>query len=145
MTTDTRSEGFGTEAQLRILLGTFASSVGYSDQFYGRARQAQRAIRRDFLVAFESCDAMLCPTSPTCAAPFGERDLDPLVRFQKDALTVPASLAGIPALSMPCGQTDHGLPVGMQLMTPHLREDVLLQIAHVFQQHTAHHQQRPQL
>lgn len=145
MTTDTRTEGFGSEAQLRILLGTFASSVGYSDQFYGRARQAQRAIRRDFLAAFADCDAMLCPTSPTPAGPFGERDLDPLTRFQKDALTVPASLAGIPALSMPCGHTSQGLPIGMQLMAPHLREDVLLQVAHVFQQHTAHHKQRPQL
>lgn len=143
MTTRTRSEGFGAEVQLRILLGTFASSIGYADRFYHRAKLARRAVQRDFAAAFAGCDVLLCPTSPTQAPRFGEAADDPLRRYLWDALTVPASLAGIPALSIPCGTTPDGLPVGLQLMAAHWREDLLLQVAHVFQQHSEHHLRRP--
>ena len=142
-TTETRSAGFGSEVQLRILLGTFASSYGYSDQFYERARTARRALQHDFRAAFATCDALLCPTSPTAAPRFGEREDDPLARYLWDALTVPASLAGIPALSMPGGQTRDGRPIGVQLMAPHDQDGRLLQLAHVFQCHSDHHLRRP--
>ncbi|MCK5943035.1 MAG: aspartyl/glutamyl-tRNA amidotransferase subunit A, partial [Planctomycetes bacterium] len=143
MTTDTRSSGFGEEVQLRILLGTFATSIGYSDQFYEKAQLARRAVRRDFARAFADCDVLVCPTSPTPAPRFGEAADDPLQRYLWDALTVPASLAGIPALSMPCGATADGRPIGLQAMAAHGDDARVLQLAHVFQQHTEHHLRRP--
>jgi len=144
-TTRTRSEGFGEEVQLRILLGTFASSYGHSEQFYERARMARDAVRRDFARALQSCDVLLCPTAPTAAFAFGEHQGDPVKRYLCDALTVPASLAGVPALSMPCGATDDGRPIGLQVMAAHLRDELPLQVAHVFQQHTRHHLVRPEI
>ncbi len=144
-TTQTRSEGFGSEVQLRILLGTFASSYGYSAQFYDRARMARRALQYEFQKTFEQCDALLCPTSPTAAPQLGDSEDDPLARYLWDALTVPASLAGIPALSIPCGNTNDGRPIGVQLMAPHHQDGRLLQLAHVFQAHSEHHLRRPQL
>ncbi|MFT4513670.1 MAG: aspartyl-tRNA(Asn)/glutamyl-tRNA(Gln) amidotransferase subunit A [Planctomycetota bacterium] len=144
-TTQTRSEGFGKEVQLRILLGTFASSYGYSAQFYERACMARRALQREFQKTFEQCDVLLCPTSPTAAPQFGDSEDDPLARYLWDALTVPASLAGIPALSIPCGNTNDGRPIGMQLMAPHHQDGRLLQLAHVFQSRSEHHLRRPQL
>jgi aspartyl-tRNA(Asn)/glutamyl-tRNA(Gln) amidotransferase subunit A len=144
MTTRTRSSGFGEEVQLRILLGTFATSIGHSAQYYDKARLARRAVQRDFVRAFADCDVLVCPTSPTAAPRFGEAADDPLQRYLWDALTVPASLAGIPALSMPCAPTDDGRPVGLQVMAPHGADGRVLEVAHVFQQHTEHHQRRPQ-
>lgn len=144
-TTQTRSEGFGPEVQLRILLGTFASSYGYSDQFYERARMARRALQQEFAQRFEDCDLLLCPTSPTAAPNFGESEDNPLARYLRDALTVPASLAGIPALSMPCGATTDGRPIGLQVMAPRGQDGRTLQLAHVFQMHSEHHLRRPQL
>ena len=144
-TTQTRSEGFGMEVQLRILLGTFASSVGYSAQFYERALMARRVLRREFAHLFTQYDVLLCPTSPSTAPPLGHREQDPMARYLRDALTVPASLAGIPALSMPSGHSTGGLPIGLQLMAPHGHDVRILQLAHVFQTHTEHHLHRPQL
>jgi len=144
-TTQTRSEGFGPEVQLRILLGTFASSYGYSEQFYERARLARGAMQREFAELFGRCDVLLSPTSPTAAPKFGDRQENPLARYLWDALTVPASLAGIPALSMPCGQTADGRPIGLQAMARHGQDGHLLQVAHVFQAHSQHHLRRPQL
>lgn len=144
-TTQSRSEGFGAEVQLRILLGTFASSYGYSAQFYERARLARRALQREFAQLFERCDVLLSPTSPTAAPHFGDHEEDPLARYMWDALTVPASLAGIPALSMPCGQTADGRPIALQAMAKHGHDGHVLQLAHVFQMHSQHHLRRPQL
>ena len=144
-TTHTRSAGFGDEVQLRILLGTFASSYGYSEQFYERARAARDAVRRDFARALTDCDVLLSPVAPTAAFRFDEHRDDPLQRYLGDALTVPASLAGVPALSMPCGATGDGRPVGLQVMAAHGRDHVALQLAHVFQQHSDHHHMRPDL
>lgn len=143
MTTQSRTAGFGAEVQLRILLGTFASSYGYADQFYGRAQSARRALCADFARAFGDCDVLLSPTSPTPAFPFGAATDDPLTRYLWDALTVPASLAGVPALSMPCGFTADRRPIGLQVMAPAGRDDLVLQLAHVYQQHTGHHLVRP--
>ena len=143
MTTQTRSSGFGEEVQLRILLGTFATSIGYSSQYYEQARRARRAVQRDFAAAFERCDVLVCPTSPTAAPRFGEAADEPLQRYLWDALTVPASLAGLPALSVPAGQTADGRPVGVQLMAQQDRDGLALQVGHVFQQHTDHHLRRP--
>lgn len=144
-TTLSRTEGFGPEVQLRIMLGTFASSYGYSAQFYERARLARRAMQREFRDLFAQCDVLLSPTSPTAAPRFGENEDDPLARYLWDALTVPASLAGIPALSMPCGQTRDGRPIGVQVMGSHGNDGNVLQLAHVFQSHTDHHERRPNL
>jgi aspartyl-tRNA(Asn)/glutamyl-tRNA(Gln) amidotransferase subunit A len=143
MTTRTRSSGFGEEVQLRILLGTFATSIGYSSQFYEQARRARRAVARDFSAAFQRCDLLVSPTSPTAAPRFGESAQEPVERYRWDALTVPASLAGLPALSAPCGQTADGRPVGLQLMASVDRDDLALQVGHLYQQDTAHHQVRP--
>ena len=102
-------------------------------------------MQRDFARAFQGCDVLLCPTSPTPAPRFGEAADDPLQRYLWDALTVPASLAGIPALSMPCGSTDDGRPIGLQAMARHGHDGRLLQLAHVYQQNTQHHLRRPSL
>lgn len=142
MTTMTRSRAFGDETQLRILLGTFALSIGYQDEYYGKATRVRELLRADFRQAFTQCDLLLSPTSPVAAFPLGSRVDDPLAMYLCDALTVPASLAGLPALSQPCGFTDDGRPIGLQWMAPPLREDLLLQVANVFEQHTDHHQRR---
>ncbi len=143
MMTASRSAGFGNEVQLRILLGTFALSFGYQDQFYGQATRARALLGADFERAFATCDLLLCPTSPVPAFPLGSRIDDPLAMYLCDALTVPASLAGLPALSQPCGFTADGRPIGMQWMARAMREDLLLSVAHVYQQHTDHHLRRP--
>ncbi|MBX3462552.1 MAG: Asp-tRNA(Asn)/Glu-tRNA(Gln) amidotransferase subunit GatA [Planctomycetes bacterium] len=139
MTTASRSSGFGAEVQRRLLLGTFALSCGYQDEYYGKATQARERLREDFRRAFAGCDLLVSPTSPVPAFPLGSRIDDPLAMYLCDALTVPASLAGLPALSQPCGRTAAGLPVGLQWMAPPRREDLLLQAAHVFERHTDHH------
>lgn len=144
-TTLSRTEGFGPEVQLRIMLGTFASSYGYSAQFYERARLARRTLQREFQQLFAQCDVLVSPTSPTAAPHFGAEEDDPLARYMWDALTVPASLAGIPAISMPCGQTADGRPIGLQAMAKHGADGLALQLAHVYQQHSEHHLRRPQL
>jgi aspartyl-tRNA(Asn)/glutamyl-tRNA(Gln) amidotransferase subunit A len=143
LTASARSHGFGPEVQLRILLGTFALQAGYQEQFYLQATKVRTLLRDDFRRAFQSCDLIVCPTSPVPAFPLGSRLDDPLAMYLCDALTVPASLAGLPALSMPCGFTEQGLPVGLQLCAPALREDLLLQTAHVFQAATNWHLRRP--
>jgi aspartyl-tRNA(Asn)/glutamyl-tRNA(Gln) amidotransferase subunit A len=140
---DSRSRGFGPEVQLRILLGTFALQKGYRDEVYGQATRVRALVRRDFDRAFAHCDLLLCPTSPVPAFPLGSKVDDPLAMYLCDALTVPASLAGLPALSLPCGFTRGGLPVGLQLIAPPFREDLLLQVAHRYQQATDWHRRRP--
>ncbi len=142
MTTRSRSAGFGDEVQLRILLGTFASSHGWSEGFHDRARALRAQLRADFAQAFARCDLLLSPTSPVPAFPLGSSNDDPLTMYLCDALTVPASLAGLPALSLPFGATTDGRPVGMQFTAAAQREDLLLQVGHVLQRHTDHHLRR---
>ncbi|MCA8975815.1 MAG: Asp-tRNA(Asn)/Glu-tRNA(Gln) amidotransferase subunit GatA [Planctomycetes bacterium] len=143
MMTATRTSGFGDEVQLRILLGTFALRDGYQDEFYGRASRARDLLRRDFARAFEEVDLLLSPTSPVPPFARGSRIDDPLAMYLCDALTVPASLAGIPALSLPCAPHESGLPIGMQLMAPEHGDDLLLATAACYQRATDHHLRRP--
>jgi aspartyl-tRNA(Asn)/glutamyl-tRNA(Gln) amidotransferase subunit A len=129
MYAETRDRGFGTEVKRRILLGTFALSAGYADAYYQRALRVRRLIARDFEKAFREVDAVVGPTSPTTAFPVGARAADPLAMYLCDVFSVPAPLAGIPAVSVPCGRDGAGLPVGLQVQAPVLREDVALRVA----------------
>ncbi len=140
-----RSEGFGPEVKRRIMLGTFALSAGYADQYYNKALQVRRRIREDFDAAFEKVDVLIGPTSPTPAFKLGERTADPLAMYLSDIYTITANLAGIPGLSIPCGLTKGGLPIGLQLLAPAFAEESLLQIARVFERATDWHTKRPGL
>ena len=134
MTARSRAEGFGAEVQRRILIGTYALSAGYVDAFYRKAQQVRTLIRRDFDRAFEAVDVLLTPTSPTTAFRFGAHTNDPLAMYLADLLTIPVNLAGLPALSLPCGFDAEGLPIGLQLITGVLQEERLLQVAHAYEQ-----------
>ncbi len=138
----TRSEGFGTEVKRRILLGTYVLSAGYYDAYYRKAMQVRTLLRRDFEQAFGACDAILLPTAPEVAFRLGERSADPLRMYLSDIFTVSANLAGVPALSVPCGFA-RGLPVGLQLMGPVLDEVAPLRLADAFQRRTDFHRRRP--
>lgn len=137
-----RSEGFGAEVKRRILTGTYALSVGYYDAYYLQAQKIRRLIRDEFLAAFTQVDAMLAPTTPQAAFALGENIDDPVAMYLQDVFTIPANLAGIPALSMPGGMSGD-LPLGVQLLGPHFGEATLLKLAHAFQQETEHHLRRP--
>jgi aspartyl-tRNA(Asn)/glutamyl-tRNA(Gln) amidotransferase subunit A len=133
MYTRTRHDGFGAEVKRRIMLGTYALSSGYYDAYYGRAQRVRTKIAGDFRAAFETVDYILTPTSPTVAFKLGERTGDPLAMYLSDYCTVPMSLAGIPAISIPCGLSE-GLPVGLQIAGPAFSENGLLDTAHAFEQ-----------
>ena len=139
-----RQQGFGPEVTRRIMLGTFALSAGYYDAYYLKAQQARTLIRRDFAEVFESVDALVTPTSPVVAFPVGEKASDPVQMYLIDVCTLPVNIAGLPGLSVPCGFSD-GLPVGMQLIGPHLSEATLLRIGHAYEQSTEWHSLRPGL
>lgn len=138
-----RSEGFGAEVKRRIMLGTYVLSAGYYDAYYRKASQVRTLIRRDFLEAFEKCDAILAPVSPIPAFRLGEKSEDPLQMYLSDVFTLPASLAGIPGISVPCGFTSENLPIGLQILGPHFREELVLRIAHQFEQATPFHLREP--
>jgi len=125
----TRDRGFGTEVKRRILLGTFALSAGYADAYYQRSLRVRRLIAMDFEKAFREVDAVVGPTSPTTAFPIGAKASDPVAMYLCDVFAVAAPLAGIPAVSVPCGRDGAGLPVGFQVHAPALREDVALRVA----------------
>ncbi len=130
-----RSQGFGEEVQRRIMLGTFALSSGYYDAYYRKAAQVRRLIQQDFFTAFEKCDLLCGPVSPTTAFGLGERLDDPLTMYLSDIFTIPLNLAGLPGLSLPVGLgADSGLPVGLQVISPRFSEGLLLQAAHVLEQ-----------
>ncbi len=128
----TRGEGFGAEVKRRIMIGTYALSSGYYDAYYGTAQKVRTLVRRDFARAFERFDLIVAPTSPTVAFRVGERTADPLSMYVSDICTLPANLAGLPALSIPCGLSD-GLPVGFQLIGPAFSENLLLDAAHALE------------
>ena len=138
----TREAGFGAEVKRRIMLGTFALSAGYYDAYYLKAQKVRTLIRRDFEKAFETCDALITPTSPTVAFRIGEKISNPLDMYLSDVFVVAANLAGIPALSVPCGFSN-GLPIGMQIMGRHLAEETLLRIGHLYQRVTDWHTKHP--
>ncbi len=134
MTAISRARGFGNEVQRRILIGTYALSAGYVDAFYKKAQQVRTLIRRDFDNAFKKVDILLTPTSPTTAFKSGKNHDNPLAMYLSDLLTIPANLAGLPSISLPCGFDPSGLPIGMQLIGNVLDEPRLLQVAHQYEQ-----------
>ena len=140
-----RAEGFGPEVKRRIMLGTFALSAGYADQFYNQALKVRRKIRDDFDAAFREVDVLLGPTSPTPAFRLGERTADPLAMYLSDIYTITANLAGIPGLSLPCGLTKAKLPIGLQLLAAPFAESTLLRAARVFERATDWNAKRPGL
>jgi aspartyl-tRNA(Asn)/glutamyl-tRNA(Gln) amidotransferase subunit A len=139
----TRAEGFGAEVKRRILVGTYVLSHGYYDAYYLQAQKVRRLIADEFSKAFERCDVILGPTAPTTAFALGAKTADPVQMYLDDIFTVPAPLAGLPALSIPCGFDAAGLPVGLQLMGKHFSEGLLLGAAHRYQQATDWHLRVP--
>jgi len=129
-----RSEGFGAEVKRRIMLGTYVLSSGYYDAYYRRAMKVRTLIRRDFEQAFQQCDALLTPTTPTTAFKLGEKVSDPLTMYLSDIFTVSMNLAGVPALSLPAGKDQHGLPIGLQIVAKAFDETTMLQLAHHLEQ-----------
>ena len=129
----TREEGFGAEVKRRIMLGTYVLSSGYYDAYYSKAQKVRALVKRDYVTAFEKCDAILTPTSPTVAFKIGEKSDDPIAMYLNDIYTVSANLAGVPAISVPCGLSDAGLPIGVQLVGNFWSEDVLLNLAHTYE------------
>jgi len=129
----TRTAGFGDEVKRRIMLGTYALSAGYYDAFYGKALKVRTLIRRDFDAAYERVDVLLSPTSPTTAFPFGDKTADPMAMYLNDVCTIPTNLAGHPAMSVPFGVGDDGLPVGVQVLAPALGEVVMFRTAAVLE------------
>ena len=133
MNAATRTAGFGAEVKRRIMLGTYALSAGYYDAYYGKAQQVRTLIIRDFAAAYESFDVLLCPTTPTTAFKLGDKTDDPLAMYLSDICTIPSPLAGDPAISVPFGVGDDGLPIGVQLLGPALSEATLLRTAAVLE------------
>jgi aspartyl-tRNA(Asn)/glutamyl-tRNA(Gln) amidotransferase subunit A len=141
----TRAKGFGREVQRRVLLGTYALSAGYYDAYYGKASQIRTLIMNDYKTAFERCDVIASPVSPTPANRIGDHAEDPLAMYLSDVYTLTANLAGIPGISVPCGRSKEGLPIGLQLLAGHFQEGKLLRAAHHFEQATTFHKERPAL
>ena len=141
----TRGERFGEETTRRIMIGTYALSAGYYDAYYGQAQKARTLITRDFERAFADVDVIAAPTTPTTAFRAGAHADDPLAMYLEDVFTLPANLAGVPGISFPVGFDGQGLPIGLQLIAPRFREDVLLRAAHVCQQATDWHTRAPNL
>jgi aspartyl-tRNA(Asn)/glutamyl-tRNA(Gln) amidotransferase subunit A len=139
----TRAEGFGTEVKRRILIGTYVLSHGYYDAYYLQAQKARRLIAKDFSDAFSLCDLILGPTAPSTAFALGAKSDDPVQMYLNDIFTIPAPLAGLPGLSIPCGFDGKGLPVGLQIMGKHFAEARMLGAAHRYQQATDWHLRVP--
>lgn len=141
----TRSAGFGAEVQRRILIGTYCLSAGYYDAYYRKASQVRTLISRDFAEAFARCDVIVAPVAPTAAFAIGEKVDDPLQMYLSDIFTLPANLAGIPGMSLPCGFTADGRPIGLQLLGRPFDEGTLLRLAYNFEQATDFHLRKPVL
>lgn len=141
----TRAEGFGAEVKRRIILGTYVLSSGYYDAYYNRAQKVRQMIAEDFRLAFEKCDALLTPTSPTAAFKLGERTQDPLQMYLADIFTIAVNLAGICGVSIPCGFTSGKLPIGLQIIGPKWGEETMLRVAHAYEQATPWHKEKPPL
>lgn len=141
---NSRAEGFGDEVKRRIMLGTFALSSGYYDAYYKKAQKVRTLIKQDFETIFEKYDVIVGPTTPTPAFKIGENTADPMTMYLNDILTIPVNLAGVPAISIPCG-FDNGLPLGLQIIGKHFDEGTVYRTAHAFEQETDYHKQKPQL
>ncbi|RIW33971.1 Asp-tRNA(Asn)/Glu-tRNA(Gln) amidotransferase subunit GatA [Bacillus salacetis] len=141
----TRAEGFGDEVKRRIMLGTFALSSGFYDAYYKKGQQARTLIKKDFEDVFENYDVIIGPTTPTPAFKIGEKIDDPLTMYANDILTIPVNLAGVPGISVPCGFSKDGLPLGLQIIGKHFDESTIYRVAHAYEQATDFHKQKPQL
>ena len=141
----TRAEGFGPEVKRRIILGTYVLSSGYYDAYYNRAQKVRQLMGEDFRLAFEQCDALLTPTSPTAAFKIGERTQDPLQMYLADIFTIAVNLAGTCGISIPCGFTSDKLPIGLQIIGPRWGEECMFRVAHAYEQATAWHKEKPPL
>lgn len=142
---ETRDKGFGAEVKRRIMLGTYSLSSGYYDAYYKKASQVRALIKKDFDSAFRSCDIIATPTAPTAAFKTGEKMKDPLTMYLSDIFTISCNLAGIPGISVPCGVTKDGLPIGLQLLGKRLDEATLLRAAFAYEQANGWHKKRPPL
>lgn len=143
MYTQTRAKGFGNEVKRRIILGTYVLSAGYYEAYYRKASQVRTLIKKDFDEAFQKVDVIVSPTAPTPAFRIGEKTEDPLQMYLSDIHTIPVNLAGIPAISIPCGFSHEGLPIGLQVMGKHFDEGMLLRVAYTFEQNTDFHLRKP--
>jgi aspartyl-tRNA(Asn)/glutamyl-tRNA(Gln) amidotransferase subunit A len=141
----TRNEGFGPEVKRRIMLGTYVLSAGYYDAYYLKAQRVRTLIRRDFEAAFKRCDVIVTPTAPTTAFLIGEKTRNPLEMYLSDIFTISVNLAGLPALSLPCGFDQDGMPIGMQIIGKHFDEGTILRVAHHYERSTDWHHKRPPL
>lgn len=141
----TRGNGFGEEAKRRIILGTYALSSGYYDAYYLRAQKVRQLIKDDFDRAFKVCDCIITPTSPTAAFKIGERVDDPLAMYLSDVYTISANLAGVPAVSVPCGFNSKSLPIGLQIIAGAFAEETIFRVAYTFEQNTEWHLEKPRL
>jgi aspartyl-tRNA(Asn)/glutamyl-tRNA(Gln) amidotransferase subunit A len=138
-----RGEGFGPEVRRRVMIGTYVLSSGYKDAYYVQALKVRRLIKRDYDEAFAACDVIAGPTTPTAAFPIGEKADDPLAMYLSDVYTVGCNLAGLPGVSLPCGFTSAGLPIGLQLLAPAFSEAKLLRAARMYEAATDWHTKRP--
>jgi aspartyl-tRNA(Asn)/glutamyl-tRNA(Gln) amidotransferase subunit A len=141
----TRSKGFGNEAKRRILLGTYCLSTGYYDAYYLKAQKVRTRIKEDFDNAFKLCDLIVTPTTPTPAFKIGEKTKDPLSMYLSDIFTISANLAGLPAISIPCGFSKGSLPIGLHILAKPFDEEALFRAAYAFEQNTDHHKRKPNL
>jgi len=139
----TRAEGFGPEVKRRIMLGTYALSSGYYDAYYGKAQAVRTLIRQDFDAAFNEVDLIVTPVTPTPAFKLGEKSENPLQMYLSDIYTISINLAGLPAISVPCGFSKSGLPIGLQLIGRAFEEETLLRAAHAYEQSTQWHLRKP--
>lgn len=141
----TRSEGFGDEVKRRIMLGTYALSSGYYDAYYLKAQRVRTLIREDFRKAFEKVDVIMAPTTPEVAFKFGEKTEDPVKMYLSDILTIPCNVAGIPGISLPCGFSSEGLPIGLQVLGKAFDESTVLRVAHNYERNTEWYTKRPEI
>jgi aspartyl-tRNA(Asn)/glutamyl-tRNA(Gln) amidotransferase subunit A len=141
----TRNEGFGAEVKRRIMLGTYALSAGYYDAYYKKATQVRTLVKHDFEQAFNEVDVILTPTSPSPAFRLGEKTEDPLQMYLMDVFTIPVNMAGIPGISIPCGFSREGLPIGLQLLGRHFDESTIIRAAYTFEQNTDFHLKKPSI
>jgi aspartyl-tRNA(Asn)/glutamyl-tRNA(Gln) amidotransferase subunit A len=142
---ESRAEGFGDEVKRRIMLGTFALSSGYYDAYYKKAQKVRTLIKNDFEKIFDEYDVVIGPTTPTPAYKIGEKIDDPLTMYTDDVLTTPVNLAGLPGMSIPCGFSSEGLPIGLQIIGRHFDESTIYRTAYAYEQATDHHKKRPDL
>jgi aspartyl-tRNA(Asn)/glutamyl-tRNA(Gln) amidotransferase subunit A len=142
---NTRSQGFGVEVKRRIMLGTYALSAGYYDAYYKKGQQVRTLIKQDFDTVFKNVDVIVTPTSPSAAFKIGEKATDPLQMYLSDIFTISVNLAGVPAISIPCGFTRNNLPIGLQIIGRYFDEESILKIAYAYEQSTEWHLRRPSI